>query len=128
MNTVRVRYVLAIGWALFILFATIASTSTLQNLSLGDLFQYDKLIHATLFGVQTWLLVNARIATIFQSYKRVVVVSALTSAVYGIATEMMQGMLTTTRTFDYYDAVADGVGCLVVVIVLLLHNRKVVAQ
>jgi VanZ family protein len=127
MSTRSVRYGLAFGWAFFILFATIANTATLQQLSLQDLFQFDKLIHAILFGVQAWLLIRARMLTIYKSTTQVIVYCCLLSVAYGLFTEVLQGLLTTSRTFDYYDWLADTVGVLIVM-VLYFVKAKPVAQ
>jgi type IV secretory pathway TrbD component len=114
----------AIGWAGMILFATIASTSTLTSLSLQDLFQYDKAIHAILFGVQTWLLAKALLNYQYKSYSKIIWLSMFISSAYGLLTEVLQGSLTTTRTFDYADWIADTIGCVIAALVLNSKKRK----
>lgn len=113
----------AIGWAGMILFATIASTSTLTSLSLQSLFAYDKAIHALLFGVQTWLLAKAYLLYTHRSHLTVIWVSALAASAYGMLTEVLQGQLTTTRTFDYADWIADTFGCIVAAMILLYYKK-----
>lgn len=103
-------YKFALLWAGFILFATIANTSTLESLSLKSLFAFDKPIHMLLFGVQAWLLVKAQSVT----SPKVLATAAIASALYGVLTELLQGWLTTSRTFDYFDMLADFTGCLLV--------------
>jgi len=127
MKSLQLSYIFASIWAAFILFATIASTSSLQELPLKDLFQFDKPIHATLFGVQAWLLIRARLQQAYQSYLTIIVVSCLASTSYGMLTEYLQKWLTTSRTFDLYDFVADTIGCLIVAI-WFLSKRKAFAQ
>lgn len=107
-------------WALFILFATIANTSTLEELSLQSLFAFDKPIHALLFGVQAWLWARA----VSLNPNRLVWI-CLGTAAYGVLTEVLQSWLTTSRTFDVYDMLADGIGCL---LVWMIYRRKSVAQ
>lgn len=119
MNMKHYRW-LAIGWALFILFATIANTSTLEELSLQSLFAFDKPIHAFLFGFQAFLLIR----TGPPISKRILWV-CMVSLGYGMLTEVLQGLITVSRTFDWYDMLADGIGCL---LVWLLYRRKGVAQ
>lgn len=109
-NNTKIWYSLAFGWALFILFATIANTQTLVDLSLKSLFSYDKPIHAILFGVQTWLLIRALLSTPYKSYHTVVLISCVIVVFYGMLTELLQGWLTISRTFDYFDVLADGIG------------------
>lgn len=101
----------AIAWALFILFATIANTSTLEQLKLKSLFAYDKPIHAVLFGFQAYLLIRSGFLQTLAPQKRVGMM-VLLSATYGVLTEVLQFGLTTSRTFDGLDMLADIVGCL----------------
>jgi hypothetical protein len=106
------RYKYAILWAMFILFATIANTGTLEQLSLDSLFAFDKPIHLFLFATQTFLLINAAIVPSLTHLR----LSAIGAAVYGALTEVMQGRLTTSRNFDYFDMLADLTGCVLVYI------------
>lgn len=123
MRSTAVKYSYAILWATFILFATIANTQTLEELSLKSLFAYDKPIHMLLFGIQAWLMINAKFSSIYKSYKSVVIWCCALSATYGLFIEILQEIITTTRTFDYYDFIADAIGC-VIVCVWLLRKRK----
>jgi hypothetical protein len=124
MRPTVVKYTYAILWASFILFATIANTQTLEELSLKSLFEFDKPIHMVLFGMQAWLMINAKFSNVYKSYKTVVIWCCVISAAYGLFTEFLQEILTTSRTFDYYDFIADSIGCLIVCI-WLLRKRKV---
>jgi len=106
------RYKYAILWAMFILFATIANTGTLEQLSLDSLFAFDKPIHLLLFATQSFLLIKATIVPGLAHFR----ISAISAAVYGVLTEVMQGWLTTSRNFDYFDMLADFAECLLVYI------------
>lgn len=120
MRNFSTKKLLPLIWALFILFATIANTSTLKQLSLQSLFAFDKPIHALLFGVQAWLWARA----VSLSSNRLLLI-CLGTAAYGVLTEVLQSWLTTSRTFDVYDMLADGIGC---VVVWVIYRRKSVAQ
>jgi glycopeptide antibiotics resistance protein len=48
------------------------------------------------------------------------------SIAYGVLTEVLQGVITTTRFFDYFDMLANALGCMIVW--LLIRNRKQVAS
>jgi hypothetical protein len=122
MKILTFRQLLPLVWAFFILFAIIANTSTLEELSLKGLFAFDKPIHGLLFGIQAWLWIRAIVAPV--SRKQLLGI-CLTTAAYGVFTEVLQGWLTTTRTFDVYDMLADAIGCLVV---WFIYRRKSVAQ
>jgi VanZ family protein len=123
MKSTATKYGFALGWAAFVLFATIINTKTLEKLSLQDLFAYDKPIHMVLFGIQAWLLIRARQSTAYRYHNVVVFWCCVASALYGLLTEVLQGLLTTSRTFDYYDFIADSIGCLIVG--LWLMRKKV---
>jgi hypothetical protein len=121
MKSTAAKYSYAFIWALFILVATIINTQTLEELSLQSLFAYDKPIHMALFGVQAWLLIKARQSTVYRYNNVVVFWCCFASASFGLITEVLQGLLTSSRTFDYYDLIADALGC---VIVFCLYWRK----
>jgi hypothetical protein len=109
------NYWLALLWALCILFATLASTGTLTSLHLEDLFGYDKPIHAFLFGTQAWLIVKGRMKTSYRKWMRVVLYACLISLLYGIVTEILQGIIVLLgRSFDYFDMLGDAFGCVIV--------------
>lgn len=101
---------LATVWAMFILFATIANVQTLEALRLSDLFAFDKPIHMMLFGTQAWLIYRSK----KQAGNTFLTTACIASFTYGILTELLQAWLTTTRFFDYFDMLANGLGCVVV--------------
>lgn len=121
MKSTAAKYGYAFGWAAFILSATLINTQTLEKFSLDSLFTYDKPIHMLLFGVQAWLLIRARQSTAFRYNNVVVLWCCIASFLFGTLTELMQGWLTSSRTFDYYDLIADAIGC---IIVFCVHWRK----
>jgi VanZ family protein len=65
-----------------------------------------------LFATQSFLLIKAAIVPGLAHFR----ISAISAAVYGVLTEVMQGWLTTSRNFDYFDMLADFAGCLLVYI------------
>lgn len=104
------QYKYAIACAAFILFATLSSSATLESLSLQSLFSLDKPIHIILFAIQTWLFIRAE-----NSYRQKTInISCIAVILFGLATEIMQGLLTASRTFDWFDIGADAIGCMVV--------------
>jgi len=112
------HYKLAIAWALLILFACGAQPGTLAQLKLEDLFGYDKPIHALLFGVQAWLLIKANLQYTTQNPKKVIVMWCAVSASYGDFIELMQIFFFTGRSYDYFDMIANTLGCLIVYFVV----------
>jgi hypothetical protein len=114
----------ALVWFAFILFATIANAQTLSRILLRDIFSYDKPIHMMLFGVQAILIIKS--IPNASNNNKWVTQSCLLSVVYGVTTEVLQGVITTTRFFDYFDMLANTLGCLFVWI--WFRNRKQVAS
>lgn len=112
------HYKLAIIWALLILFACGAQPGTLAQLKLEDLFGYDKPIHALLFGVQAWLLIKANLQYSTQNPKKIIVIWCVVSALFGALIELMQKFIFTGRSYDYFDMIANTLGCLIVYFVV----------
>jgi VanZ family protein len=75
----------------------------------------DKLVHAALFGVPTWLL--GRLT------KRVWLVAAI-FAVHAVISEVVQGLWIPRRDGDVLDAAADLVGIAIAVVVLLRSKDR----
>ncbi len=112
------HYKLAIAWAMLILFACGAQPGTLAQLKLEDLFGYDKPIHALLFGVQAWLFIKANLKYSNQNPKRNIAIWCIISAAYGALIELMQKFIFTGRSYDYFDMIANALGCLIVYFVV----------
>jgi hypothetical protein len=119
------HYKLAIAWALLILFACGAQPGTLAQLKLEDLFGYDKPIHALLFGVQAWLLIKANLQYTTKNPKNVIVIWCAVSASYGALIELMQKFIFTGRSYDYFDMIANTLGCLIVYFIVSKKIKNV---
>lgn len=102
-------------WAAFILFATIANARTLEQLRLSELFAYDKPIHMLLFGTQTLLLFWAYFNPPYTTREVFAVVAIAVG--YGFVTELLQALITTSRHFDYFDLIANTVGCVLAAVI-----------
>lgn len=88
---------LAIGWTLLIFIACILPSHDLPDLSSGR----DKWTHLAAFGPIGFLWC-------WVGYKRVWVL--LAGAGFGLLIEIYQGALTSSRSFDWFDLLADTVG------------------
>jgi hypothetical protein len=118
-------YFLACAWALFVLIATLTSSGTLSKFNLSALFGFDKPIHFVLFGMQAWLLIKARIKNNTTPFIKIVFTSCFISALYGITTEILQGIFVWLgRGFDYDDMIADALGCLLVYVWFWLKRKQ----
>lgn len=115
----------AIAWALFILFACGAPSSTFEDLEFKDILSHDKPIHAILFGTQAYLLIRVfRNRTPLPS---MITYACLISAVYGVLIELLQKFYFTGRAYDYFDMLANTLGC-VVVWIWFRRKSKLLAQ
>ncbi|MBP9690351.1 MAG: VanZ family protein [Bacteroidia bacterium] len=119
------HYRFAIAWAMLILFACGASPGTLSELKLEDLFGYDKPIHALLFGLQAWLLIQANFKHSKTSKHTIIVLWCSVSAVFGALIELMQKFIFTGRSYDYFDMLANALGCLIVYFIAIKKYKNV---
>lgn len=122
-STQRQNNAYAIAWALFILFACGAPGSTFESLQLKDILSYDKPIHAMLFGTQAYLLI--RVLKNRTPLASMVSYACLISAAYGVLIELLQKFYFTGRAYDYFDMMANTLGCLVV---WIWFKRKLATQ
>ncbi|MBW7844351.1 MAG: VanZ family protein [Bacteroidia bacterium] len=113
------QYKYTILWAVLILFACGASPGTLAELKLEDLFGYDKPIHAFLFGMQTWLGIKENLNNTSSKTKTILLKWCLMSAVFGALIELMQKFIFIGRSYDYFDMLANTLGCIIAYIIAL---------
>lgn len=99
-------------WALLILLLCGMPGEAVPQLDFWDLFQFDKLIHAVIFGIQVLLLTVAfKKQYTFSRLKYYAAGSALVLGIlYGIATEYLQLYVFSNRSFDIYDMTANTIG------------------
>lgn len=104
---------LAISWSLFILLLCTAPTDQLPDASLWAFLSFDKAVHAALFALLTlFVIVGLRRQYSFYRLRYYARTAALLyGSVYGLLIEVIQYTLTTGRSFDWKDWVADIAGC-----------------
>ena len=120
-------YIPAILWFVFILFATLSNTSTLEVLNWRNFFSYDKPIHMVLFGTQAYLVIrgaNKNAITISPTLNFIV---CFITALFGASIEYLQILLTSSRSFDYFDMLANAIGALIAYFVIKRKFIKKVA-
>ncbi|RQO31503.1 hypothetical protein DBR32_05975 [Taibaiella sp. KBW10] len=108
---------LSIGWAALIFVGCLLPGKDIPSLSI---FEYDKLVHFGIFAALAFLLLCIfRNPSFIQSFRVLFFCSA-----YGYALEVLQGSgWVTGRSFDLYDALADGLGALMGIGVFFVANR-----
>jgi VanZ family protein len=108
-------------WAVIIFW--LSSIKTFPNLKL-PFIGVDKLVHMSVFFVFCWF---SRRALFFQiassTLKRWSLIGAfLLTCLYGYFDEVHQ-LYVPTRSYDYFDMLADGVGALLFVALFMVTNR-----
>ena len=96
-------------WALVILFLCLLPGSSLPAWDWFALLDLDKLVHAGMFFVLALLLSRALLA---RGASRWLLWAVLISALYGVATECMQGLEAMGRRMEINDMIANTVGAI----------------
>lgn len=78
----------------------------------------DKIFHFLAYCVLTLLWVYTFILNFKWSKKKAVFIGGGAAILFGIFIEVLQGSVTTTRAFDYYDILANSLGALITALVL----------
>lgn len=110
-------YKLSFGWALLILALCSMPGRFIPSTTWLEMLSFDKWVHAGIFFVLVSLLLisvktHKQSATLYNVY-------FLLALLYGGALEIMQATLFSERSADWYDMIANSVGCFVA---LLLKN------
>ena len=112
-------------WALplvivYALALTIGSLIHLGNIpDLGSDFD-DKIYHFVAYFIFTFLIYNYGVS---KEITNSIGKSAILVIVYGIIIEVLQSILTSYRTFDFYDAIANALGVILAVVVLIYIDK-----
>lgn len=106
------HYWFPLFWALSILFLCAIGTEDLPSVGFLDLFSFDKFVHAFMFGVLAMtLLVALKRQSRFQLLrKRAIIISLVCSIAYGVLIELLQYFLSTGRSAEFQDLIANTVG------------------
>ncbi|MEP1488136.1 MAG: VanZ family protein [Algibacter sp.] len=83
----------------------------------------DKIFHFLAYCVLTFLWTYTFILKFKWSQKKAILVAAFGAMLYGILIEVLQGSVTTSRSFDYYDALANSLGAIITSLILMVKNR-----
>lgn len=98
-------------WAVLILVASSFPGKNIPDFSLWDFLGVDKIVHAFLYGIFTWLLlIFFTHADNPVSYK--FFLSLFIGAAYGGVLELYQHYLLPDRSGDWMDFIADVTGCI----------------
>jgi len=109
-------------WTLFILILMAIPGNMLPKEEKIFIPNFDKLIHATLFGsfVFLWSIYYATRKERNNNSDSRFVLILIIACLYGIATELMQKYLIPNRDYDIFDIMADSIGAVLGFLFVLL--------
>lgn len=111
------------GLPIVVLYALALTTGSLVNTGgmpdLGSSFD-DKIYHTLAYSIFVILIYNC--LSFKNQYYRMFTAGALV-VVYGIVIEVLQYALTTYRTFDVYDILANAIGASLAIALLLIRKE-----
>ncbi|MEX2336569.1 MAG: VanZ family protein [Fulvivirga sp.] len=116
------KYIIgSIIWAIFILILTLTPGKSIPDLSI---FSYDKLGHAFVFFVLSFLLISGFYEELKESVKRknALFLGVVAAAVYGFLIEAAQSIIP-NRSMEMNDAVANIVGSFFGLALFYIHNK-----
>ncbi len=97
----------------------------LNNAPKIEISHGDKIFHFLTYCVLTVLWVYTFVLNFNWPKKKSILVAGIGAVLFGMLIEVLQGSLTSTRTFDYYDALANSLGALTMS--LLLIKKRIVS-
>ena len=96
----------------------------IPHISFLELLQFDKLVHASVFFILTFLLVKAykKPEASIKVQNHPFTIAASLAIAYGGLLEILQGLVFIDRTADVFDFIANSIGALLAV--LLIRKYK----
>ena len=108
------RFTIAIIWIVLIAILHVIPGSDFPEVSFSSFFQIDKLIHAILFLVASYLLAIAWVERQKSGFLHYIVIALIA---YGLVLELLQGLVFVERSADILDWLADSIGVLLGVVI-----------
>ncbi|MFD1161743.1 VanZ family protein [Hwangdonia seohaensis] len=99
------------------------SLITLNNLPNVGINFADKIFHFIVYGVLAYLWFNTFFFKFKYKKRKAIFYAALFSIIFGIIIEVLQGSATASRHTDVYDAIANTLGVLFMVAILLINKK-----
>ncbi len=104
--------------SILLLYLSLANSKTFEKIQLLEIPNIDKIVHFMMYFLMMSVIIiehRSKLKNILNLF-----LLALIPLSYGILMEILQLVLTSTRTGDFYDAVADAVGVLASVALWLI--------
>lgn len=116
-------FIPAIIWVIITTVLLVMPGPDIPSVSFLDKIYFDKWVHAGLFGGMIFLFAYPFIKN-FTATKRLLIYVAIVCTLYGVIMEYVQKYFAFERDFDYFDMVADAVGCIIGYFVALALKGK----
>ncbi len=116
-------FIPAIVWVIITTVLLVMPGPDIPSVSFLDKIYFDKWVHAGLFGGMTFLFAYPFIKN-FTATKKLLIYVAIVCALYGVIMEYVQKYIAFERDFDYFDMVADGVGCIIAYFIAIVLKRR----
>jgi VanZ family protein len=112
-------------WTIIILLATTLPSSSIPKTSLLEIPHFDKIVHFGLFFVLAVFLLseNNKLREAGALSSRSIWIALTISIVYGLAIELLQYYLLTTRSGSLWDFAANVLGAVVAIVLYKSINR-----
>lgn len=115
----------ATAWYILILIASLISASNYSAIDV-PIMGVDKIVHFGLYFILSVLVCwGIYKLNVLNSKKRIAVYSAILCGFCGFIVEILQSTMTTTRSFDFYDIVANIFGCSVGSVIFIFLNKQI---
>jgi VanZ family protein len=104
--------------ALVLLFLSLTNADSFSRIELGDFPNFDKLVHFGMYFILMSVIIIEHRKNLSNPLNLFLL--ALIPLIYGILMEILQLTLTSTRSGDFYDALADAAGVLASALIWLI--------
>jgi VanZ family protein len=104
----------SILWAVFIALMSFYPGRELPRIDFWELLAFDKFMHISCYAVLLFLMINGTMKQYRFSTKRFKIGSSIFMLCffYGILLETLQPVVMSDRIFDYFDIIANLIGCI----------------
>ena len=106
---IAVAYTVALTWV---------SVINLKNVTDVNIDASDKLLHFLAYALLTYFWYIVCYTKFYVPHIKALIISCVCSITFGIIIEAIQGICTTYRAFDVYDALANTAGALLMAVML----------
>ncbi len=116
----KLSFVLAIAYTTLL---TIASLGRINEMPKVKIDHADKWFHFIAYGVLSFLWFSAFYFNFKTPKHKALLIAVVSSILFGILIEVLQGTLTNYRSLDVYDAVANSIGALLTGVLIVLKQK-----